>query len=1094
MEQHPQLLVYKASAGSGKTFTLAVHYIRQLIEDPYAYRRILAVTFTNKATAEMKERILEQLYGIATADEGSEGYLKEIQKTSTKSVEEIRESAREALRHIIHDYSRFRVETIDSFFQSVMRNLARELELSPNLNIELNNSEVLSDAVDSLIEKLTPTSPVLAWLLDYIDERIRDDKRWNVSNEVKSFGRNIFDESYIERGEKLRQCLRTPNTLKLYRDVLRDMETEALEQMKSFYDQFEGELEGHALTPEDLKGGARGIGSYFRKLRDGRLSDKDVLNATLQNSLADAKNWATKTSSRKDDIICLAKTSLIPLLQEAERMRPQRNRTLNSCRLSLQHLNKLQLLNHIDEEVRTLNREHNRFLLSDTNALLHKLVREGDSSFVFEKIGANIRNVMIDEFQDTSRMQWDNFRLLLLEGLSQGADSLIVGDVKQSIYRWRNGDWGILNSLGNKELNLNSFPVRVETLKTNRRSETNIIRFNNQVFTAAIDYLNALHLNELKEDCLPLKRAYADVVQESPKNTEYGYVKATFLEPDDEHNYTEQTLLALGEEVQRLLEEGVTLNDITILVRKNKNIPPIADYFDKELHLSVVSDEAFRLDASLAICMLMDALRCLSNPENKIAEAALMENYKLQMTNDEQSGFIIATPLPETFTSRRETLRLMPLYELLEELFSIFGMSRIEKQDAYLFSFFDAVTEYLQSNSSELASFIRYWDETLCSKTIPSGEMDGIRILSIHKSKGLEFHTVLIPFCDWKLENETNNQLVWCAPPEEPYNAISLVPVNYSTTMAESIYRQDYLHERLQLWVDNLNLLYVAFTRAGKNLILWSRKEQKGTISELLANTLPHIAKDGAGSWDEEASIYENGKICPSPVPVSQHDADNPANDEAKPLYYEQKPLYCERKPEVYEQQPVNRLSQKPVKLPVHMESMLHDIEFRQSNRSADFIAGVDEAESSQRFINRGRLLHTLFSAIETEKDIDNAISQLVFEGVIGRSETEEEIRNLTQRAFSLPQVKDWYSGTWQLFNECDIIWQENGELRTRRPDRVMMRGEEIVVVDFKFGKPNKKYNKQVQGYMQLLVRMGYVAENIRGYLWYVEENNIEPV
>ena len=176
-----------------------------------------------------------------------------------------------------------------------------------------------------------------------------------------------------------------------------------------------------------MKGGARGIGSYFRKLRDGRLSNKDVLNATLQNSLADAKNWATKTSSRKDDIICLAKTSLIPLLQEAERMRPQRNRTLNSCRLSLQHLNKLQLLNHIDEEVRTLNREHNRFLLSDTNALLHKLVREGDSSFVFEKIGANIRNVMIDEFQDTSRMQWDNFRLLLLEGLSQGADSLIVG-------------------------------------------------------------------------------------------------------------------------------------------------------------------------------------------------------------------------------------------------------------------------------------------------------------------------------------------------------------------------------------------------------------------------------------------------------------------------------------------------------------------------------------------------------------------------------------------------------------------------------------------------------------------------------------------
>ena len=1119
-----ELLVYKASAGSGKTFTLAVEYIKHLIINPHAYRQILAVTFTNKATAEMKERILTQLYGIWKGEPSSEPYLKEIKerlgrikneglriKKETESGltdEDIRQRAGMALQYMLHDYSRFRVETIDSFFQSVMRNLARELELSPNLNIELNNSEVLSDAVDSLIEKLTPTSPVLAWLLDYIDERIRDDKRWNVSNEVKGFGRNIFDESYIERGEKLRECLRSPNTLKLYRDVLRDMETEALEQMKSFYDQFEGELEGHALTPEDLKGGARGIGSYFRKLRDGKLSDKDVLNATLQNSLADAKNWATKTSSRKDDIIRLAETSLMPLLQEAERMRPQRNRTLNSCRLSLQHLNKLQLLNHIDEEVRTLNREHNRFLLSDTNALLHKLVREGDSSFVFEKIGANIRNVMIDEFQDTSRMQWDNFRLLLLEGLSQGADSLIVGDVKQSIYRWRNGDWGILNSLGNEESGifnsqLKNFPVRVETLKTNRRSETNIIRFNNQVFTAAIDYLNTLHLNELKEDCQPLKRAYADVVQESPKSKECGYVKATFLEPDDEHNYTEQTLLALGEEVQQLLEEGVTLNDITILVRKNKNIPPIADYFDKELHLSVVSDEAFRLDASLAICMLIDALRCLSNPENKIAEASLMANYKLQIANNGQqddssvlSSLCHPTALsflPEAFTSRREILRLMPLYELLEELFSIFGMSRIEKQDAYLFSFFDAVTEYLQSNSSELDGFIRYWDETLCSKTIPSGEMDGIRILSIHKSKGLEFHTVLIPFCDWKLENETNNQLVWCVPPEEPYNAISLVPVNYSATMAESVYRTDYLHERLQLWVDNLNLLYVAFTRAGKNLILWSRKEQKGTMSELLAHTLPRIAKDGTGSWDEESAVYENGQICPSIISVSQYDGDNPKDGEAKPQYYGQKPEVCGQKPQE-DKAPVNRLSQKAVKLPVHMESMLHNIEVRQSNRSADFIAGVDEAESSQRFINRGRLLHTLFSAIETEEDIDNAISQLVFEGVIGSTETEEEIRRLTERAFSMPQVKDWYSGTWQLFNECDIISQENGELRTRRPDRVMIRGEEIVVVDFKFGKPNKKYNRQVQGYMQLLVRMGYAAENIRGYLWYVEENNIESV
>lgn len=1072
-----ELLVYKASAGSGKTFTLAVEYIKHLILNPRAYRQILAVTFTNKATAEMKERILQQLYGIWVSDPASEPYLNRIREDLQRknlSEDDIRLAAGTALQYMLHDYSRFRVETIDSFFQSVMRNLARELELSPNLNIELNNTEVLSDAVDSLIEKLTPSSPVLAWLLDYINERIADDKRWNVSNEIKRFGWNIFDESYIEQGEGLRQQLKAPNTIKLYRNELREMETEALEQMKGFYDQFIGELEAHALTPEDLKGGARGIGSYFRKLRDGRLSDKDTVNATLKNSLDDAKNWATKTSAQKNEIIRLAETSLLPLLQDAETFRPRNNKIVNSCRLSLQHLNKLQLLAHIDEEVRELNREHNRFLLSDTNALLHNLVRDGDSSFVFEKIGANIRNVMIDEFQDTSRMQWDNFKILLLEGLSQGADSLIVGDVKQSIYRWRNGDWGILNALGTKDASF-PFPVRVETLKTNRRSETNVIRFNNNLFTAAVEYLNMLHLKELQEDCHPLQRAYADVAQESPRTEAKGYIKATFLEPDEEHDYTELTILSLGEEVQRLLEAGVKLNDITILVRKNKNIPPIADYFDKTMHLSVVSDEAFRLDASQAICMLIDALRYLSNPEDKVACASLMMNYELGIKKQggDWDSLLTAKPeeaLPEAFVTGMETLRLMPLYELLEELFSLFEMKRIEEQDAYLFSFFDAVTEYLQNNSSDLDAFIRYWNETLCNKTIPSGEMDGIRILSIHKSKGLEFHTVLIPFCDWKLENETNNQLIWCSPTEVPFSTLDIVPVNYSSTMAESVYRQNYLDERLQLWVDNLNLLYVAFTRAGKNLIFWCKKGQKGTMSELLANALPQVAaREGDENWDEEEP-YESGELCPSKY--TETDGHLP---EARKVS-------------------ANRLAQKPDKLPVHMESMRHDIEFRQSNRSADFIQGVNEEESDNRFINRGRLLHTLFSAIETEEDIDNAIDQLVFEGIIGKPETEESIRELTHHAFSLPQVQDWYSGNWHLFNECDIIWQERGELHTRRPDRVMMRGNEIVVIDFKFGKQNKKYNKQVQGYMQLLTRMGYLKENIKGYLWYVEEDLIEKV
>lgn len=1054
-----ELLVYKASAGSGKTFTLAVEYIKLLVLNPHAYRQILAVTFTNKATAEMKERILSQLYGIRTADKDSEAYLKRIQEETGKTEDEIRTAAGIALGYMLHDYSRFRVETIDSFFQSVMRNLARELELSPNLNIELNNAEVLSDAVDSMIEKLDNTSPLLAWLLDYINERIADDKRWNVSDEVKSFGRNIFDEGYIEKGEGLRQRLRNPDTIRQYRKHLKALETEVLEQMKDFCERFEKELEGHALTADDLKGGTRGIGSYFRKLHNGTLSN-DVRNTTVEKCMEDAKNWATKTSPRHADIIRLASSSLMPLLEDAEKVRPNNNLLLNSCRLSLQHLNKVQLLANIDEEVRRLNHDNNRFLLSDTNSLLHQLVKDGDSSFVFEKIGTNIRNVMIDEFQDTSRMQWGNFKLLLLEGLSQGADSLIVGDVKQSIYRWRNGDWGILNSLNDR---IDHFPIRVKTLDTNRRSETSIIRFNNALFTAATDFLNGVYKQQLGKDCEDLQKAYADVVQQSPRSTEKGYVKVSFLEPDEEHDYTRQTLISLGKEVERLLDGGIRLNDIAILVRKNKNIPAIADYFDKELHCKIVSDEAFRLDASLAINMMMDALRYLSDENNRIARARLIVTYQnevLQKKTDWNTLMLLPAEeyLPSTFRSRSKELKLMPLYELLEELFDIFEMKRIREQDAYLFAFFDAVTDYLQNNSSELDGFIRYWDETLCGKTIPSGEVEGIRIFSIHKSKGLEFHTVLLPFCDWKMENETNGQLVWCTPQTAPFNTLDILPINYSTQMAESIYGNDYLNERLQLWVDNLNLLYVAFTRAGKNLIVWSRKAQKGTMSELLANVLPVVALKEETEWDEDR--YEQGELCPSET---------------------------EKKGKS-----TNKLTQKPEKRPVRMESMRHDIEFRQSNRSADFIQGIEEEESDDRFINRGRMLHTLFSIIETAEDIEPAIDRLIFEGVIRNEEKEETAREVVQKAFSLPEIQDWYSGEWTLFNECAIIYKEKGFLQTRRPDRVMMKGSQVVVVDFKFGKPNPKYNKQVKGYMQLLTRMGY--QDITGYLWYVDEEKIEKV
>ena len=1122
MERQPQLLVYKASAGSGKTFTLAVQYIRQLIEDPTAYRRILAVTFTNKATTEMKERILSQLYGIATNDKSSEGYLREIKKYTSQPENVIRQKADEALHNLIHDYSRFRVETIDSFFQSVMRNLARELELNANLNVELDITNTLSDAVDAMIEKLHRDSPVMLSLLDYIEERIEEAKKWNVSKDIKKFGKNIFDEVYIEKGTNLRAKLNNPQFIPSYRKEVKEIQTGIQEQMKGFNEHFLEILNVNGLQPNDLYNGVRGMGSYFKKLADGDLSDK-VRNKTVEKSLTDPESWATKTSKARDLIIQLAQTELIPLLENAEKLRGTNKILMNSCKLSLHHINNLRLLTSIDQEVREQNSEHNRFLLSDTNALLHSLIQEGDASFVYEKIGTNIDVVMIDEFQDTSRMQWENFHILLEESMSQKEGSMIVGDIKQSIYRWRNGDWKILAGLDKDP----SFSIDTRTLDTNWRSEANIIHFNNEVFTAACKVLNNRHEEELNIPCTELLNAYSDVCQKTSKTNQNGYVKVTFLKNQKAAEYQEATFRELAKEIDTLIEQGVQLNDIAILVRFNKFIPWIAAYFHEHTPYHIVSNEAFRLDASLAVNMLIDCLRYLAVPEDNISCAQLAHAFQTEILHKDISLNTILMDkvedyLPAAFRLQIEELRFMPLYELLEKIYVLFDMKELKEQDAYLCAFFDTVTNYLLNNSSDLTAFLNKWDDSLFKTTIPSGEISGIRILSIHQSKGLEYHTVVIPFCDWPIEKNRNEVLVWSSVSEdqkdlEPFNKLDLVPIAYDKSMADSVYHDDYVKEHLQLWVDNLNLLYVAFTRASKNLIIIGQDSSSDTVSGVLQDALgnmenlemktlvkPSEKEEDEGAkksskrktdkkgTDEESVQHESAAATTNSTSTDSVQEDPAQTDEDQVESAYEYGTLCPSKAKKVEVS-TNRLLTEPTPIPVHLESIESEIEFKQSNRSADFIRGDEEEEKQEQYIHQGQLLHRLFASIYTEDDLPQAIEQLKFEGVLESAKQEEQLRKLADRALSNPEVKDWYNGSWKLYNECSIIYpDEEGNLQTRRPDRVMMKGNKVVVVDFKFGKPRPEYIDQVNEYVQLLTTMGY--QHISGYLWYVYANKLEEV
>ena len=1067
------LTVYKASAGSGKTFTLATEYIKLVVENPQSYRNILAVTFTNKATEEMKMRILSQLYGIWKQLPDSANYMRVICEKTGQSEAFVSERAGIALRNLLHNYNYFRVETIDTFFQAVLRNLARELDLTANLRIELNDTQVEELAVDHLIEDLHTTDVILQWLLKYIMENISDDKSWNVIGQIKNFGKTIFRDHYKNVSNILREKMEEPGFFDRYTTQLRELRQTAMDRMKQLADEFFKIIRSEGLAIDDFSYGKAGICGFFLKLQEGYF-DESVVGKRVTDSLGEPEKWCKKTHPRRELIYSLADSTLGQILRTTMEERPKQWKIYQSADLTLRHLSQLRLLGSIEKKVRELNESANRFLLSDTQQLLHALIDGSDTPFIFEKIGTQLQHVMIDEFQDTSTVQWQNFKVLLSEAMSkEGTENLIVGDVKQSIYRWRSGDWRLLNDIQTQ------FPspeaqLDIRTLSTNYRSERHVIEFNNAFFRTAakLEYLT------LQDDpeATALQRAYTDVEQSVPdKLDNNGLINIQLLTADD---YQEKTFARMANIVSELCDKGVRPSEIAILVRMNANIPLIADYFTKHLpDIRIVSDEAFRLDASVAVNLLVEALHLITHPDDILAKANIAKLYQCYVlgkhTEDNElllSTYPLDEQLPEAYLNHFEELMKLSLYELTERLYTLFELNRLEGQSAYLCAFYDQLLTFTSENATGIDAFIAEWEETLCAKTIQSDEINGIRLISIHKSKGLEFAHVIIPFCDWQLEKQGN--ILWCQPDEAPFNELPIVPVDYSQKqMKGTIYEDDYQHEHLQNTVDNLNLLYVAFTRASQSLFVIGKRNAKNSRSMLIEQVLPLIAEEKSEAVlsgvdnENEPMEFSWGTLMPKENKGHQKESHNP-------------------------------FLQKTTPVSIDINTFNNPVSFRQSNRSKDFISEQDEESNEQQqrqYIQTGSILHQIFSTIRTSADIDGALKRLQLEGILYDEQvTAEKISSMLRKRLQNARVSDWFSDRWTLFNECAILSVENGEVIERRPDRVMTDGKEWVVVDFKFGSPKDEYLDQVREYMQLLADMGHT--DIKGYLWFVYSNKIQEV
>lgn len=1063
----PSLTIYKASAGSGKTFTLAVEYIAQLLSSPHTsgFQHTLAVTFTNKATAEMKDRILQQLYAIAHRLPEGEGYYRAVVaklKLRGKELPEdlLRQQAGQVLSAILHDFNHFRVETIDSFFQSILRNLARELSLTANLEVELNTGEVVSRAVDRIIDTLQYNPAIQQWILNYVSEQIENNERWDITRSVKHFAQCIFEESFQNRSAEQRQRLEDEKIIQAFQQQMRKLQEEAADRIVQQAKTLDKRLEEGELNYERISRGA----NFRSALQQIMALEYDTEKTTLRNAVEEPLKLLKGADKKKADMQGEAQKvaeEIGILLQTYSEGMAQ----LMSARLAARHINPLRLLGSIEEMANRICKENNQFLLSRTPTLLGTLVEGTDSPFVFEKIGTQLHHVMIDEFQDTSLLQWKNFKVLLLENQATGGNDLVVGDVKQSIYRWRNGDWSVLHGI---EQEMKAMRPKVVTLDTNYRSHEQVIRFNNEFFPAAAERLDTLRPNSR----FRISDIYADVCQKCNKMGGKGYVsvrlyaKKGIQRPD---NYEDRFLQDMIAQIRGLMAQGVSLSDMAVLVRKrDMGTSLIAGFHRLAPDIRLVSDEAFLLSASVAVQMIVNALRVLADVAgaNPVPLRYLVKHYLSDVKKQPASPQDFAPEgveacLPEEFIQRKNELTTLPLFVLCEEIYRIFGLSEIPGQATYLFAFYDQLKTYLRSHPSDLRSFLLAWDESLERQPVSCGKIPGLRIMTIHQSKGLQFHTVLLPYTEWDIEKDRNSDLLWCEPETAPYNGLGLLPVTPKKDMAQSVFSSCYIEEHLQKRVDALNTLYVAFTRAECNLMIWGLTTRQLTTSSLSGDLLHAVLL-----------LEENG-------------------DEFSYMLGE--PMGVQVKPHKKSE---NRMAPATEDISLAYSSYKAHMDFMQSNESGRFIRSVgEESMEGQDYVELGKILHYVLSQIEHLEDVERVLNRCQNQGLIANEKQRASVLRRIHSGMQQDLVRSWFAPEVEVYNECSIVAvdPESGEPIVRRPDRVIISAGSITVIDFKCGNPWPEHVEQVQGYMRMMAEM-YPGMQISGYLWYIYSGNVRKV
>ena len=1063
------LTVYRASAGSGKTHLLTGTYLRMLFNENTSFENILAVTFTNKATEEMKERILSQLFLLGTDPEKSD-YITQLKQEFQLPEQQIKAKARRVLKDILHNYSGYNVSTIDHFFQHTTRAFTREIGLQGGYNIELDQNRVLSEAIDRLIVSLSneENKQLLDWLLLFANDKIENARDWNIRKDLLALSTEILKEEYKKNSDKILLFTSDKKNLTRFINSMKEIRNGFEELLKELGKRGCEIMSQYGLDPTEFSGKSRSPFLIFKAWENGSVK---IPTATFLKLPDTPEKWYPPKSSPDlvmriqnvydgglNDCICEAITLFDNLT------------AYQSAVESLRYIYTVGILSDIDRNMREYSKENNLMLISDTTELLNKVIDGTDTPFLYEKIGTRIQHFMIDEFQDTSGMQWENFRPLVSESLGQSFNNLIVGDVKQSIYRWRSSDWMLLHD----QLRRYETAQREDkVLDTNWRSCRNIVAFNNTFFTVAASLLQTKFNEGVEMPTQVIEAAYADICQQvAPKKKDKdGHVRVNFIEADRTDAWKEEVLNRLPETLIQLQSNGYDLKDIAILVRTGKEGASVAKTLlaykaahpEQPYRFDVISNDSlyvsqagvvetivsfmrFLLDQTSPVHQAIAAYNLSTNLHGLSPEGAVEKYFGQDPANDDLFG--------SDFLAEIETIRKLPLFEMTERIISMVVAPDNMSDKVYVQAFQDLVLEFITSHTADLSAFLEWWDETGVRKTISTPDsQDAIRIITIHKSKGLGFKAVIIPFASWSIDNEAyKSNIIWSEPKAEPFNQIPLLPLKYSSALLNTIYADDYLKEKLQVYIDNLNIAYVAFTRAEEELIIFAPRIKKPESLNDIGSVLFSAIEWAKPPIGEKEFLNLQAYFHPDQNLFEAGDWWQPKAEKGNGI----QEIGMRRYASV---DPGSRLQ-----LRLHGKGYFRDKEER----------------------IYGSLMHEILSAIHYPEDVHAATRLFVLNGSL----REEEAPAIEERIGSLirdTRVAEWFSTDARIFTETEILVADGAFLR---PDRVVGIGDRMIVVDYKFGRIERKgYARQVKQYMQQLSAMGH--PHVEGYLWYVELGKI---